>query len=156
MRNLWLTAAFSAFFLISDLPVSGQYPGGGYPPGTYPGRYPSGPRLPIPRRSKQKKEDKTTSQQQLQELKGVLRQIDDKGLTITSSDSRTITAKRSNATKFYSKGEEAAASVLKPGDHIRIEATQDEEGFFYAVSVYVDTEGTASERAAAAQSAAAP
>jgi len=37
-------------------------------------------------------------------------------------------------------------SALKPGDHLLIEATQDTEGFFYAVNVIFQKQGTAAER----------
>jgi len=40
---------------------------------------------------------------------------------------------------------------LKPGDHLIVECTQDQEGFFYAVNVLFQKEGTAAERADASR-----
>src|SRR5213078_4715155 len=56
-------------------------------------------------------------------------------------------------TKFSKDGDEMKPSALKPGDHVLVECTQDQEGFFYAVNVIFQKEGTAAERADASRPA---
>jgi hypothetical protein len=147
-------ASVASFLLITalDLPLAAQYSGGRYPGGGYPypgGGYPTGPSIPIPRRSKDKKADEKSKQPQLQSLTGVLRKIDDTSVTIAAKDTRIITAKRGENMKVFKKGEESAAAKLNPGDHVRIDATQDDHGFYSAVAIYVDAEATPQERTAA-------
>jgi len=146
-------ASVALFLLITafDLPLPAQYPGGRYPGGgyPYPGGYPTGPSIPIPRRSKDKKAEEKSKQPQLQSLTGVLRKIDDTSVTIAAKDTRIITAKRAENMKIFKKGEESAAAKLNPGDHVRIDATQDDHGFYSAVAIYVDAEATPQERSAA-------
>lgn len=158
----------------------GQYPPGGYPPGQYPpGQYPPDryPQTsPIPRRGKKGDAGKNTGNLPLtKQITGVLRQIDDKSVLITADDSRNINLKRTGSTKFLKKaedskkaeeakptgelkvgeepkkGEELKPELLKPGDHVNVEATEDDEGYFTAVSVTLDKEGTTQERAKASE-----
>ena len=125
----------ASFLLITalDFPLPAQYPGGspgGYPGGGYPypgGGYPTGPGIPMPRRSKDKKTEEKSKQPQLQSLTGVLRRIDDSSVTIVAKDTRTITAKRSDDMKVFKKGRKASIASLTPGDHVRIDATQDDQ-----------------------------
>src|SRR6476646_8662011 len=133
-------ASVASFLLITafDFPLAAQYPGGRYPGGgyPYPGGYPSGPSIPIPRRSKDKKtSDDKSKQPQLQSLAGVLRKIDDTSVTIAAKDTRIITAKRTEGMKVFQKGEESTAAKLNPGDHVRIDAAQDDHGFYSAVAI---------------------
>lgn len=152
MRYL-VAAAPLLLCLTLGTPATAQYPGS-YPPGSrspYPGGYPTGSGIPFPRRSKDKaKEKQQSNQPQLQSLTGVLREIDESSLTIVAADTRTITAKRSGTTKFTRKGEPATAASLTPGDHVRIDATQDDEGFFHAVTVNVESAGTPQDKVEAA------
>ena len=127
--------------LALEFPLVAQYPGGGYP---YPGgRYPTTPGIPIPRRSK----GKTTDTQPTQALSGVLQQINDAAITLVAKDTRTITAKLSAKTKFLNKGEATTAANFSVGDHVRIDATQDEQGFYHAVTMELESKGTAADRA---------
>lgn len=146
-----LTAASFSLILILDYPMAAQYPGR-YPPGTgypYPGGYPTGPSIPMPRRSKDKKAEEKSNQPQLQTLTGVLRKIDDTSVTIVAQDTRIITAKLSDNMKVLKKGEESGIASLKTGDRVRIDATQDEKGFYHAVTIYIEAEATAQEKSAA-------
>ena len=85
----------------------------------------------------------------MQSLTGVLRQIDDASVTIVAQDTRTITAKRAETMKVFKKGEEVSPGSLAKGDHVRIDATQDEQGFYHAVAIYVESEATPQDRSAA-------
>src|SRR4051794_16020748 len=113
--------ALSFFLLIAAvLPLDAQiggtpypprgYPGGQYPgqyPGRYPGGYPGGypgvgGSIPgIPRRGKKAPEKgKADQQHPLQSLKGSLRKVDDKSVTIYTDDNRTLSVKRIEKTNF--------------------------------------------------------
>jgi hypothetical protein len=159
MRLIVLT-----FFGITTLPLLAQYPGGGYPPGGYPpgggypgGGYPPGSTypggrggtgIPFPRRGKKTPKDQ---QKQLQTTSGMLREITDDSIVISAEDSRIINFKRADSTKFLKGGKEIPERTIKPGDHVSIEASQDETGYLHAVRVTFEKEGTAQERAEAAK-----
>ena len=128
--------------LALELPLAAQYPGGGYP---YPGgsRYPTIPGIPVPGRNK----GKTADKQPTQALSGILQQINDGAIMLVTKDTRTITAKLSAKTAFLNKGEVTTAANFSAGDHVRIDATQDEQGFYHAVTVELESKGTAADRA---------
>src|SRR5689334_7064832 len=137
MRRPTLTLGVMTLLLAMDLPVAaqyppGSYPGGGYPPGQYPG---SGGGLPFPRRNKKTKTKQQKEQEQLQSVTGMLREMDDKFVVIEAKDTRLISLKRSASTKFLKNGEDMKSEVLKPGDHLMIEYTQDDQGYVTAVNV---------------------
>src|SRR3954453_9598997 len=99
MRFALLVAGSVALAVFSDLPVAAQYPGGGYPPGGYPpgsyppGRYPGGGGgIPFPRRGKKKtsKDQQKQEQEQLHEVSGVLRKLEDKSIVVEAKDTRII------------------------------------------------------------------
>ena len=157
---------FCAFLAAEGPEVLAQigYPGGGYPGGGYPrgGRYPgggypgggAGGGLPFPRRGKNKKTAKGQKQEPaepLQEVAGIVRTIDEKNVVLEAPDTRIINFKRTDQTKFFKNGEEIKASEIRPADKVAVEARQDEEGFFTAVNVIWEREGSAAERIRASQ-----
>ena len=151
MRHSTFSCILFAGLLFAELPLSAQYPGQ-YPPGQYPGQYPpgrypggQGPGIPIPRRGK-KKTTEAEKEANLKQITGVLRRLEDKSIFVTADDSRNINFKRADTTKFLKNGEAIQPSVLKPGDHIMVEANQDDEGYLYAVRVNLEKEGTPAER----------
>src|SRR5437660_1021841 len=112
MRNLILTCGALALFVAPDLPLTAQYPPGGYPPGGgYPG---SGVGLPrIPRIGKKKKTTaKDDEQQQLQDVSGMLRQMDAKTIVLEAQDTRILNLKRSDKIKFLKNGEDIKSEIL--------------------------------------------
>src|SRR5262245_54861971 len=145
--TLWLAFAFFAVDAMAQIGPypGGPYPGGGYPPGRYPGGgYPGGPGIPMPGRGKQKKStSKQGESQQLQTVTGRLRALTDKQVVVEAQDTRIINLKRTDSTKFLKNGDDIEPSALKPGDSLLIEATQDAEGFLYAVNVIFQKQGTA-------------
>jgi hypothetical protein len=165
MHCRFLTFGALVLLLAADTALLGQYPPGGYPPGGYPpggyppGGYPPGGRmpgggLPFPRRGKQKKDSKqsqTQNQENLHSLTGVLRKLDDKFVILEAQDTRILNVKRSEQTKFFKDGEDLKPDTLKPGDHLIVEARQDDEGFYYAVNVIFQKQGTAAEREQASE-----
>src|SRR5439155_14805718 len=112
-----------------------------------------GPGIPMPGRGKKSKT--TTSKEQdsaqLLTVTGMLRLLNDKQVVVEAKDTRIINLKRTDRTKFMKDGDEMKPSFFKPGDHLLIEATQDNEGFFFAVNVIFEKEGSAAERADASQ-----
>ena len=117
----------------------GGYPPGGYPPGGYPGGYPGrypgsgGPGIPMPRRSKKTTTaDQKSPEKQSLELAGLVHKLDDKSLELASVDTRIITIEVSEKT-VMPKG-------LRTGDPVRVEATQDNDGAYHALSVKIDRE----------------
>ena len=154
-----LVGEIATFAQIGQYP-GGQYPGGQYPGGQYPGgRYPGGGRvpgiggIPLPGRRGQKKttSSKEAPQEQLIDITGMLRALEEKQVVVESQDSRIINLKRTPKTKFIKDGEDLKPSDLKAGDHLLIEATQDTEGFYFAVNVIFRRPGTEAERANAAR-----
>lgn len=125
-------------FLSAALPAAAQYPGGRTP------RIPQG----IPRGGKQKK---APADEPNLNISGVLRRISDKELILEAQDTRILTLKRTQKTTFYKNSAEAKPAEFQPGDHLFVEATQDEEGFLYAVAVTCQKAGTAEERARASE-----
>src|SRR5438445_578749 len=128
MKHRSITLGALALLLATEFSLTAQYPPGGYPPG----RYPGGGGIPFPRRGKKKTSKEAEKQETLQDVSGMLRQLDEKFVIVEAQDTRVINLTRSTNTKFYKNGEEIKTDVLKPGDHLRIEATQDEQGFFHA------------------------
>ncbi len=154
-RYRFLAAAI-VLLLAAEFPAPAQYPPGGYPPGGgypgggYPGgRYPDtgGVGFPMPGRNKKKKNstnDKNTAP--LENISGMLRQLDDKALVLEASDTRILNLARTANTKFFKDGKDLKPSDLKPGDHLNVDARQDEQGYYFAVNVNFQKEGTADER----------
>jgi hypothetical protein len=148
-----------AVLLVLELVAPGQvgtpYPGQ-YPPG---GRYPGGRGgiggvglPPIPRPAKKTK--KTTTKEEpenLIDVTGVLRKIDEKTVVVQAQDTRIITMQRSEKTAFLKDAKPIRPEDLKPGDRVVAECKQDDQGFLYAVNVLFRKEGTAEERAAASE-----
>jgi hypothetical protein len=123
--------------LASDVPLPAQYPPGGG--------------IPMPRRGKKKTTTKQDNNQEFQNVAGILRYLDAKAVVVEAQDTRIISLVRSSSTKFLKDGNDIKPDILKPGDHLLIEANEDEQGYLYAVNVMLQKEGTAEERAAASQ-----
>jgi len=139
----------------------GQYPPGTYPPGTYPpGTYPGGG-ASIPMPSGKKKAD--TPNGPMPNYRGLLKQMDDKTISLELDDHRVVQFKRTGKTKFYQNGDEVKTPKFSPGDQLSIEGPEDNEGFLTALSVYWEKkavgtatsaqtgEGGASQQAGASQ-----
>jgi hypothetical protein len=113
----------------------GQYPPGQYPPGSYPpGGYPRGGQgIPLPTRKSTKTD---TANAPMPNYRGLLKQMDDKTISLELDDHRVIQFKRTGKTKFYKNGDEVKTPKFDPGDQLSVEGPQDVEGFLTAVNVY--------------------
>jgi hypothetical protein len=136
MRSLVLL-----LFLVAEASLFAQtapYPEG-YPPGQrpYPGS-PGGIPSPWPRRGKQSGPDTKGPAEPLSTFSGTLRKLDEKSLVVEAGDGRVFDCRRSDKTKFYKNSQEIAASDLESGDRVSVEARQDQQGYLYAVNVYLD------------------
>ena len=142
---LCLVLLGAEFPLAAQIGYPGQYP---------PGRYPGGggvPGIGLPRRGKKT----TTSQKDApvpsKEIEGSLRRMDDKLIVVETPDARIVSIRRGDRTKFLKDEEPIKPAEIRPGDRLRVEVTEDDSGFFFAVNVNLEKAGTAEERARAAQ-----
>jgi hypothetical protein len=119
----------------------GQYP---YPPL---GR---GPQLPVPVPGRDKQGGATRSDA-LQRSTGTLKKVDEKSIVIDAADGRKIEFKRSEKTRFFRDAHEIAASELKPGDEVAVEAAEDRDGFLLAKNVYFEKKAAAASSGTAAE-----
>jgi len=66
---------------------------------------------------------------------GVLKQVDDKSLVLQLGDGRILTIKVSPETKFYGNSREIESDDLKPGDHLTVQADEDQNNYLHATAV---------------------
>lgn len=115
--------------------------------GGYPGQ---GPSIPFPRRNKNKKDAKKPDELlDLKTLKGSLRRLETEEIIIETPDHRIVRMGAAATTKFLKEEAEIKSADLNPGDHLVIEASQDDRGYFHAVKVTLEKAGSPGERAAA-------
>jgi hypothetical protein len=135
-----------AALLVGEIAVFAQI-GSPYPPNRYPG-------AGVPMPSRGKKKSTTTNlpdDEQFSYVTGKLRLLDENQVVVEARDTRIINLKRTPKTKFTKDALAMDPSELKPGDTLLIEANQDTEGFYTAVNVIFQKQGTAAERADAAR-----
>jgi hypothetical protein len=104
----------------------GQYPPGQYPPGGNRNPGNNGPGLPLPGRSSKKTEEQKAAALP-RTYSGVLRTLTDKSLDLEATDTRFLSIEIDDKT--------AKPPKLKVGDSVDVEATQDKDGKFHAVSI---------------------
>ena len=109
--------------------------------------------LPWPHRKKAESKE-TTPQRSL----GKLAKVDEQSLVVEIPDGRVLTFKRTDKTQFFRDDKEIKPAELKVGDRVTVDATEDKEGYMYAVKVIVDPNPPPEEGAAAtpAETSAAP
>ncbi|HTT61421.1 MAG TPA: hypothetical protein VMG35_06255 [Bryobacteraceae bacterium] len=132
LRPCWL--GFALVLMLAPLPAPGQYPGGNGNLG-----------IPFPRRHKKQQ------QAQLESTSGMLRRIEKDQVILEADDHRILNFKRTTDTHFLKMGKPIQPSDLVPGDYIEVESSADEEGFLTAVNVAWQQDGSAQDRAHAAE-----
>jgi hypothetical protein len=142
--------AVSAFgqIILPGQQVPGQYPG------QYPGqsRYPGGASGPFPGSRGSTTTTRQDNQAPVTTLNGLLRQVQDTNLVLESDDKRIVTISLANGTRYFkASGGNGRLRDLEPGDHLSIDTTQDDNGFYHAVRVTQIQQGTPQERAAASR-----
>jgi hypothetical protein len=81
---------------------------------------------------------------------GLLRTVAGSQFVLEAEDHRIISYRTSDKTTVQKDGKDAALTSFAAGDHLNVDSTEDEQGYFTAVSVTFDKAGTPQERAAAA------
>ncbi len=126
----------------------GGYPPGGYPPGRYPGQgQPNGQPGPLGRRPRGGNPNAgapTTTY-------GILRIAAGRQFVIESDDHRIITYKAGPNMSVEKDGKPAAISQFAPGDHLIVDATEDEQGYYTASAVRFDHAASEADAEHAAQ-----
>jgi hypothetical protein len=113
----------------------GQYPPGQGPPGQGPGRYPGGgggSGIPMPRRGSQKATEDKQAAALPRNFSGVIRELNERSFELETTDTRILTIQFTDKT--------VKPDGLKTGAGVDVEATQNPEGLFQAVTIKVNTE----------------
>jgi hypothetical protein len=100
--------------------------------------------LPWPHRKKAESKELTT-----QRSLGKLTKVDDQSLVVEIPDGRVLTFKRTDKTQFFRDEKEIKPVELKVGDRVTVEATEDKEGYMYALKVSVSPPPPSEETAVA-------
>lgn len=77
---------------------------------------------------------------------GKLKKLDGRSILLKLDDGRTLRIDRSGKTKLYNGSKQAKASEFGPGDQVSADATEDEQGFLFALRVTLERSATAEER----------
>jgi hypothetical protein len=95
---------------------------------------------------------RTKTQAPAATIDGILRRISDDDIVVETDDKRIVTVALGITTKYYkASGAMIKAADLQPGDHMSIDATQDDHGYYHAKNVNQVKVGTAAERASASR-----
>ncbi len=162
--RLLLCVCALAFAVRGQYP--GQYPPGTYPPGQYPGRYPPGQYPPGQYPPGQGPNGRTNPQQQdgpptmhrrnsnagsNTTTYGMLRTSLGGQFVLEADDHRIITYRGAGQLKISRDGKDVDMASLTVGDHLIVDSTEDDLGFFTATEVRFDKAATAADRAAASE-----
>lgn len=92
------------------------------------------------------------SQSSPKTLTGILRQLTDDNVVIQTGEKSTLIVALGITTKYYRGTPEGAMIIahdFHPGDHVSIDATEDDRGVYHALNLSLVKPGTPAERAAA-------
>jgi len=128
----------------------GQYPPGRYPPGQQPGQYPpgQGPNNrgndgpPTLKRGK----NAGAASGLPSTTYGMMRAVAGSQFVMEAEDHRIITYRMSSQTTVDKDGKTVDIASFGPGEHVVVEANQDDLGYFTATSVKFDKAATPDER----------
>lgn len=139
----------------------GTYPPGSYPPGTYPpGRYPPGSYPPgnnptnNPNGSgppTMKRRGGNPDSGMSSTTYGMLRTVVGSQFVLEADDHRIITYRTTGPVTVQKDGKNADLASLPPGDHLIVDATQDDQGYFTTTEVRFDHAGSPADRAMASE-----
>ncbi len=123
-------------------PGQSRYPGGGGSSSPYPGRG--------------RNTTNTTQQDdpaRATTLTGMLRRVDaGPSIVVESDDKRLVTFSLTKSTKYFKvSGSSGKLSDFQPGDHLTVDATQDDNGYYHATRVTQIKRGTPEEQEAASR-----
>src|SRR5579864_2208602 len=137
----------------------GQYPPGQYPPGQGPGGYPGGSGGgPIPggpgrggTNTPERKRRNEKNTPIVITTTGMLRAVAGSQFVLEADDHRIITYRTNDQTKVEKDKKSADLKTLAVADHLSVDSTADDQGYFTATAVTFQSAGKADERAAAAR-----
>src|SRR5579864_990839 len=135
----------------------GQYPPGQYPPGQGPGRYPGGSGGPIPGgRGRGKNAPESTRRNDknspiVTTTTGILRAVAGSQFVLEADDHRIITYRTTDQTKVEKDKKSADLKNFAVADHLSVDSTADDQGYFTATAVTFQSAGKADELALAAR-----
>jgi len=127
------------------------YPGGGYPGGGYPGGGRGGP---LGGRGRGRTTDSTPSNSKGRKdnapvvitTTGILRVVAGNQFVLEADDHRIITYKVGDKMTVQKDGKPAELTSFATADHLSVDSTMDDMGFFTATGVTFSAAGTARER----------
>src|SRR5579862_8348660 len=138
--------------LAASLSAQIGYPGGGYPGGGYPGGGRGGP-IGGGGRGRGKTTDSTPSNSKGRKdapvvitTTGILRVVAGNQFVLEADDHRIITYKSGDKMTVQKDGKPAELTSFATADHLSVDSTMDDMGFFTATGVTFSAAGTARER----------
>jgi hypothetical protein len=137
----------------------GQYPPGQYPPGQGPGGYPGGSGGgPIPggpgrggTNTPERKRRNEKNTPIVITTTGMLRTVAGSQFVLEADDHRIITYRTNDQTKVEKDKKSADLKTLAVADHLSVDSTADDQGYFTATAVTFQSAGKADELALAAR-----
>jgi hypothetical protein len=114
---------------------------GQYPPGRNPGN--NNPNNPFPSRGPKNANDKKDAPAVPRKFSGVIRDVGEKSVDVEATDTRILTFQISDQT--------TKPAQLHMGDEVDVEATQDKDGAFHALSIKVTKAAAPAPAASAPQ-----
>ncbi len=107
------------------------------------------PQLPFPTGRRKTTSTKRESTLPTVSTRGMVRRFEGNLLIIEAEDKRVVRYFVSKDTKYQQAGKEITREKVQLGDHLLVEAFQDDEGHFMASYVTIEKVGTAAEKQAA-------
>src|SRR5579864_7915414 len=137
----------------------GQYPPGQYPPGQGPGGYPGGSGGgPIPggpgrggTNTPERKRRNEKNTPIVITTTGMLRAVAGSQFVLEADDHRIITYRTNDQTKVEKDKKSADLKTLAVADHLSVDSTADDQGYFTATAVTFQSAGKGEELASAAR-----
>lgn len=162
MRAVRLPLIVCALGFAVQAQYPGQYPPGGYPgqyPGRYPGQYPPGqyPPSQSPNGRTQQQDGPPTLHRRGANAAastttyGMLRTSLGSQFVLEADDHRIITYRTAGPIKVTRDGKDVDLASLSPGDHLIVDSTEDDQGYFTATEVRWDHAASAQDRASASE-----
>lgn len=155
MRPAHFTLIVCALAFAAEAQFPGQYPPGQYPPGQYPpgqgrGRYPNNDPANNPQRGRQQKQGRNAKDPvTVITTSGMLRRAVGSQFVLEADDHRIITYRMYSKTTVQKDGKDADITAFAAGDRLVVDSSEDDQGYFTAVSVRFDKVATPADRAAA-------
>lgn len=107
--------------------------------------------LPFPKRSSRSKSEQQEAKQPTSNTTGMVRRMDADWLILEADDHRIMSFRIGTKTVLQKERRDAKLNEFRPGDHVTVDANQNDEGQLFATTVTFDKAGTAAEYTHATQ-----